>query len=316
MAKIIYHCYGGSHSSVTAAGIHLGILPRKRVANTAELLGVPYYDEYQPVTHGRLRFIGRDVLGNEVFVLGKRTAGPDTTIFLHNIAELFDCGEEIYPVDTTFPVNPLMVIGGFLSRGLNLVSLGRPIVIYGTKIAYPFLAEIAADVFKTVKKNPAPSRCTLSLPERRFLFYICPAHDRLSLLLAGLHLNPDIGDLELLNWITSLEFSGELGTLQYLGKADNYELYLVGAGREPEIMARTLRETRTLMKIPQLSLCIVYLQQPTSLLLKGIGKLRNFLSSKSGVLCWLEKLLLRGFVEKRRQEAYVIKTSLLEGILD
>ncbi|MEG3068137.1 MAG: DUF3189 family protein [Syntrophaceticus schinkii] len=116
MAKIIYHCYGGSHSSVTAAGIHLGILPRKRVANTAELLGVPYYDEYQPVTHGRLRFIGRDVLGNEVFVLGKRTAGPDTTIFLHNIAELFDCGEEIYPVDTTFPVNPLMVIGGFLSR--------------------------------------------------------------------------------------------------------------------------------------------------------------------------------------------------------
>ncbi|HBC94637.1 MAG TPA: hypothetical protein DCZ10_17500, partial [Pelotomaculum sp.] len=25
--KVIYHCHGGTHSSVTAAAIHLGMLP-------------------------------------------------------------------------------------------------------------------------------------------------------------------------------------------------------------------------------------------------------------------------------------------------
>jgi hypothetical protein len=29
--KIIYHCYGGTHSSVIAAAIHLGLLPEDRV---------------------------------------------------------------------------------------------------------------------------------------------------------------------------------------------------------------------------------------------------------------------------------------------
>ncbi|HPZ72110.1 MAG TPA: DUF3189 family protein, partial [Peptococcaceae bacterium] len=30
--KIIYNCYGGAHSSVTAAALHLGLLPEARPA--------------------------------------------------------------------------------------------------------------------------------------------------------------------------------------------------------------------------------------------------------------------------------------------
>ena len=102
-----------------------------------------------------------------------------------------------------------------------------------------------------------------------------------------------------------------------MGEADSYELYLVGAGREPEIMAKILKETRTLMEIPQASLCIVQSQLSPSYLLKGIGKLRKYSSyNKLGTLCWLEKKVLSGFVEKTRQEVHTIKTSILEGILD
>ena len=61
MAKIVFHCYGGSHSSVTAAGIYLGMLPGERTASAAELLGVPHYDRYEAVIHGRFRFIGRGI---------------------------------------------------------------------------------------------------------------------------------------------------------------------------------------------------------------------------------------------------------------
>ncbi|MGB4505041.1 MAG: DUF3189 family protein [Syntrophaceticus sp.] len=314
MAKIVYHCYGGSHSSVTAAGIHLGILPQERTATAAELLRVPHYDYHGSVTHGRFRFIGRDIYGNEVFVLGKRTAGPDVTILLYRIAELVGCGDEICPVDTTFPINPLMVIGGFLSRRLNLVSLGRPIVLYGTQIAYPYLVKIAGDVLQAIREEPVPDRCSLLLPEHLFLFYICPENDLLPLLLAGLHLDPDMGDMELLDWATGFEFSGKIGTLKYLGKADNYELYLVGAGREPEIIAKILRETRTLIGIPQVSLCVVQSQLSPSFLLRVIGKLRKH--CRSGVLHKVEELVFSRFAVKCRQEAYVIKNSLLEAILD
>lgn len=113
MAKIIFHCYGGSHSSVTTAGIYLKMLPISRVASSAELLGVPHYDQKESVIHGHFRFIGRDMRGNEVYALGKRTAGPDITTLLHKIGELYTCRNDIEAIDTTYPINLLMVIGGF-----------------------------------------------------------------------------------------------------------------------------------------------------------------------------------------------------------
>jgi len=317
MAKIVYHCYGGSHSSVTAAGIYLGMLPGERTAGAAELLGVPHYDRYEAVIHGRFRFIGRDIYGNEVFVLGKRTAGPDTTIFLYKIAELFGCGEEILPVDTTSPINPLMVVGGFLSRGLHLVSLGRPLVVCGTRMAYPLLAEIAGSVSQSVKERLAPVRRLPSLAKDRFLFYLCPENDLLPLLTAGLHLNPQIAAQELADWALQLQFSGKIGTLHFLGRVDHYRLYLAGGGGEAEIMGKILRGMRTLLGIPQVSLCIVQPAPGSSLLLKALSKLRKFLFlSSSKVLCKVMRYILIGFTQKCRREADAVRKSLLEGILD
>jgi hypothetical protein len=313
MAKIIYHCYGGAHSSVTAAGIHLGLLPRDRTASNYELLKVPHFDQFEAVIHGRFRFIGRDRYGNEVYALGKRTAGPNVNDLLERIAQLFACEEEICPVDTTFPINPLMVIGGYLSRGLHMVSLGRPIVIYGTQIAYPFLVDIACNVVKSFQGNPMPIRCPSIKKVRRLVLYVCQENDLLTMLLAGRHLYPDLGERELLNWVTDLFFSGKIGSLLYLGEADGYELYLVGAGREPDIVAEVLKEMRSLLEIPQVYLCIVQHQISPSFLLLSLSKLRKYINEG---LSQLGKMQLKKYMKRITHVSYNIKLSILEGILD
>ncbi|HBI26349.1 MAG TPA: hypothetical protein DDY25_01290 [Peptococcaceae bacterium] len=315
MAKIIYHCYGGSHSSVTAAGIHLGLLPKGRTATGSELLKVPHFDQYNAVTHGRFRFVGRDRYGNEVYVLGKRTAGPDVNVLLERIAQLFDCREEICPVDTTFPINPLMVSGGFLSRGLHLVSLGRPIVIFGTQIAYPFLKDIACNVVKGFHGDHMPKSCHSINNERLLALYVCAENDLLTMLLAGRHLYPESGDQELLNWAADLSFSGKIGSLLYLGKADGYEHYLIGAGKQPDIIAKILKEVRGLLEIPQVSLCIVQSQISPSLLLLIMRKLLKCINRGQG-LSQLERILLNRYMGKITESASNIKLSILEGILD
>ncbi|HEX3010797.1 MAG TPA: DUF3189 family protein, partial [Syntrophomonadaceae bacterium] len=38
--KIIYHCFGGSHSSVTAAAIHLGLIEKHRPPSMEELMSL------------------------------------------------------------------------------------------------------------------------------------------------------------------------------------------------------------------------------------------------------------------------------------
>lgn len=315
MAKVIYHCYGGSHSSVITAGVYLGLLPKDRVASKAELLAVPHFDQKEAVTHGHLRFIGRDLKGNEVLVLGKRMAGPDITLFLHKISKLFSCREELVAIDTTFPINPLMVIGGFLSRGLNLVALGRPLVILGTQIAYPYFVQIAEGAENRIKEKFIPKSPSLPYQEKPILLYICPENDPLPVLFAGLHITPDAGEQQLLDWVVNIKFTGKLGTFKYLGRAEGYDIYLAGTGREAEIMVKTLREMRTILEIPSIKLGIVHSPLKTPFFLKGISTARRFFSW-SKVLIMLQKRALASLIKDCRKIVYSTRIALREGILD
>lgn len=315
MSTIIYHCYGGSHSSVTAAGIHLGLLPRERIARAGELLQVPHFDRCEIITHGHFRFIGRDQNGNEIFVLGKRTAGPDITILLHKIAELFARGKKIHPVDTTKPINLLMVVGGFFSRGLKMVSLGRPLVLLGTRLAYPSLVRLVENVQENLQKPTLiPENATS--PERSALFYICPEKDPLVLLTAVLHLQPGLSRDDLLEsfFLLKPKCSGRMGTVHFFGRADGYEVYLLGAGREPEITARILREVRALIGIPRDSLMVVGVNKgPASL---RIASKLFLLLGRVKMLRIFAKVILADLLEHCRRERYRIRLSLKEGILD
>jgi len=135
--RFIYNCFGGSHSSVTAAGIHLGLLPDTRVASKEELLSLPYYDAQVSRDHGRIRFMGFDESGCEVYIASKKNMEAGYERSMRAFWDLVDGNQDkVAFIDTMPYVNIFMMIGGFMSRRCGLNRLGRAIVLFGTRQSY------------------------------------------------------------------------------------------------------------------------------------------------------------------------------------
>jgi len=142
--RVIYTCYGGTHSSPVAAAIHLGLLPRDRVPSAGQLETLPLFDRVDGTSRGRLTLVGVDGRGNPVYVVGR---GSTDLAALRNTIQstLRLAGRADLPllvVDTLDCVNGLMRVGGYLSRRLGLVRIGRPLVILGTQLTYPRLVRL------------------------------------------------------------------------------------------------------------------------------------------------------------------------------
>lgn len=160
--KIIYCCYGGSHSSVTAAAIHLGLLPQAKKPTGAELLSIPYFDQQNNKDHGYFRMMGQDEYGNEVYIVGKHNLGKNFEILIRDIAAAFGIEQEELAIIDTMPyVNLAMMIGGFTSRRLGIIPIGRPIVIRGTQNAFLKLAALVHRIKVTVASGRIPHGGTI-----------------------------------------------------------------------------------------------------------------------------------------------------------
>lgn len=140
--KIIYHCFGGSHSSVTAAALHLGLLSSDRPPTLEELLAIPYFDNTDKSNFGSIRFMGVDEYENVIYILGKKSLGDRYSNVLYGTAEILGVRDQILVVNTMPNVNWMMKFGGFISRRIGIVILGRPLVGIGTQQAFSALANI------------------------------------------------------------------------------------------------------------------------------------------------------------------------------
>jgi len=148
--KVIYHCYGGTHSSVTAAAIHLGMLPEDCIPEPDSFLRLPLYDEQEKCEHGHIFFMGIDEYGNEVYLTARRKRTMVLEKVFAGLAEMFNIPTSSYClVNAMSRVNWIMMFGGYLSRRLGLIRVGRPIVIMGTRLAYFKLV----DLVKTTKER-------------------------------------------------------------------------------------------------------------------------------------------------------------------
>ena len=151
---IIYHDVGGTHSTAVAANIHINNLPIDKVPDKNEILSLPTFDKIRKSQLGHLLYIGEDEFGFKVYTLGRKYK-PNLVIPAmvdsFNIAGIKP--EELYIVDTHPTVNIWMKIGVFSSRGLNLVTFGRPIVTYGTLKTYENIATIVRGVKETIRKG-------------------------------------------------------------------------------------------------------------------------------------------------------------------
>ncbi|MHB1421294.1 MAG: DUF3189 family protein [Bacillota bacterium] len=148
--KIIYHCYGGSHSSVVSAAIHLGLLSSTRVATAKELNALPLFDEQTHEEHGEFKMMGKDELGNEIYVAGKCKLRKMFEPMIYGLARIYSIPKEDILLVNTMPyVNLTMMIGGFTSRAMGLVWLGRPVVTWGTQQAYWDIVNLVSSVKST-----------------------------------------------------------------------------------------------------------------------------------------------------------------------
>jgi len=149
---IIYHCYGGAHSSVVGAAIHLGFLPQEEPASAEQLWSIRYYDKQDQGDHGRIRFMGRDRDGHQVYILGCRNHFHILEKSIGEIGRVMGVSlDDVRFVDTLPCVNWSMRIGGFLSRFMGLRAIGRPLVIRGTRKAYQCLADLARETRAAVR---------------------------------------------------------------------------------------------------------------------------------------------------------------------
>ncbi len=144
--KIIYYCFGGTHSSPIAAALHVGLLSKNKRPAKAEILSLPWFDQVTTAQRGQLFLVGRDRAGNSVYVCGRgREKQGITNAIISGVLLAEGDPSELFFVDTLPAVNLLMRIGGFLSRGLSWVRLGRPLVTIGAQLAFPKLVKLVEE---------------------------------------------------------------------------------------------------------------------------------------------------------------------------
>ena len=147
--KIIYYCYGGTHSSVLAAAIHVGQLPEDKVPCKGEMYSLPLYDKVSNQQIGIPFFYGKDQLNNSIYVLGLGSNRNMIREILLDYLQLFNINTEKIMLVAALPyVSFATKLGGILSRRLGLVMLGRPIVTKSLQNLYPEYNKLVKNVKK------------------------------------------------------------------------------------------------------------------------------------------------------------------------
>lgn len=97
--------------------------------------------------------MGKDEYGSEVFILGM---GSDRLLIKKAIYSfLTHLGlktEELLMVDTLKNINLITKIGGFISRRLGLIWIGRPLTVIGIQQKYQDFIQLVNDVKNTEKQ--------------------------------------------------------------------------------------------------------------------------------------------------------------------
>ena len=149
--KIIYSCYGGAHSSVVAAAIHIGYLPTNRIPTKKEILSIPYYDQSPKEFRGTPIYIGKDDKLREVYAVGMGPYRTEYTEIAYNFA--FQLNNEVKKNIRIVNVVPLLSftvrLGGFLSRRIGLIQLGRPLTAMGIQKKYHLFIQLVNNVKRT-----------------------------------------------------------------------------------------------------------------------------------------------------------------------
>jgi hypothetical protein len=145
---VIYHDFGGTHTSCVCANIHINKLPMDKIPDKDEIINLPTFDKVRKNEYGRLLYIGTDEMGAQVYTLCRKHSKKFVIPAISDMYQIFNGNLDGFFLANTSPtVNNLMRIGGLTSRVLGLIYFGRPIAAKGVQKDYTKLV----DLVKTTK---------------------------------------------------------------------------------------------------------------------------------------------------------------------
>lgn len=142
---IIYSCYGSAHSSVVAAAIHVGMLPVDRVPGYSEIVSIPHYDRTDSELIGFPFFMGVDCYGNHVYIVGMKNGKKLVKDIIYQYLKGYGIEEQLLIVDALKTIGMVTKIGGFISRKLHLIKIGRPLTVWGIRKNYSKFIKLVQD---------------------------------------------------------------------------------------------------------------------------------------------------------------------------
>ncbi|HHT64733.1 MAG: DUF3189 family protein [Caldicoprobacterales bacterium] len=152
--KLFYCCYGGAHTSVTCASIHLGHLPSDRTPEAYEFAGIPFYDKMENRKLATPVFMGRDLLGWDIYIMGMKNARQLIIPAMKSYLNACRVEQENFLlVNALIELHPITSVGGVISRKFGLVPLGRPLTIRGIRKTYPRFVALVEQVKENLRSR-------------------------------------------------------------------------------------------------------------------------------------------------------------------
>lgn len=151
---VIYHCFGGTHSSIIAANLHLGRLPWQKNVSASQLFALPHFDQLDSKQAGLIYSHGTDEGGNLVCSLGRRGEAELAENILLSFSRLL--AQEIVLVNALAPLGSVARVGGFLSRRWGVVSIGRILLAKDCLRVYPRFLELVGETRSKLGLPPVP----------------------------------------------------------------------------------------------------------------------------------------------------------------
>jgi hypothetical protein len=260
--KVIYYDYGGAHSSVVAACVHTGVVAPSGRPALSEIAVLPRFDRAAPPDRGRLTLAGVDQDGVEVYVVGCGRFHCVAGRALRGVALALGVpAGDLVMVNTLPAVNPLMRIGGFLSRQLGLVFIGRPIVVLGTWLAFPKIAALVEKARRTAgrtrKARPVAAAGAAPAVYRPGVLYHCFGSAHSSVVASAMHVGllptaarPTPAELLALPHFDRVT-SRQLGTVFHIGRSpEGREVYIVGLAGGKRVLTRAIGDLLAAFGLP------------------------------------------------------------------
>jgi hypothetical protein len=140
--KVIYSCYWGSCLALAAASLHLSFLSLNEF-HAEDVLKLPNFGKMSYNKLGRLFYMGTDMSGRKVYIIGSKRSGRIIERAYNGFAEIYGIGKNSLQFIELSGLNNFYISSGLLILRINLLNrIGMMLLLLGLKKVYGDLNHI------------------------------------------------------------------------------------------------------------------------------------------------------------------------------